>query len=298
MCSTHASSPHAPSLAQQDAPFFAVSLNAVIVTATPEEPRILVLCTEQGRLEALPAGPLTPDHRTLEAGLRAWVEQQTDQHLGYVEQLYTFGDRSRTGPDRAVAPQGLAIAYLALVREARPAGSMQAGWQNWHRYFPWEDWREGRPGILEPIRQKLLAWAALAPTDAARRLRRERTEPAWCTDQGSGRTGPNPGPDYAMRTEFGRPRSCMRLRTWAATSTSVARRSSVCARNRSPSTCFHLAMAPSARARFVCPDALCQALRPCSAICWRWRSRCVGACSAVWLGTAVARGGTTTAASE
>jgi hypothetical protein len=173
---THASSPHAPSLAQQDAPFFAVSLNAVIVAATPEEPRILVLRTEQGRLEALPAGPLTPDHRTLEAGLRAWVEQQTDQHLGYVEQLYTFGDRSRTGPDRAVAPQGLAIAYLALVREARPAGSMQAGWQNWHRYFPWEDWREGRPGILEPIRQKLLAWAALAPTDAARRLRRERTE--------------------------------------------------------------------------------------------------------------------------
>src|SRR4051794_30468332 len=35
---------------------------------------------------------------------------------------------------------------------------------------------------------------------------------------------------------------------------------------------------------------------PCSAMCWRWRSRCVGACSAVWLGTAVARGGTTTGA--
>lgn len=101
---THASSPHAPSLAQQDAPLFAVSLNAVIVAATPEEPRILVLRTEHGRLEALPAGPLTPYHRTLEAGLRAWVEQQTDQHLGYVEQLYTFGDRSRTETDGAVAP--------------------------------------------------------------------------------------------------------------------------------------------------------------------------------------------------
>src|SRR3954453_7496770 len=43
----------------------------------------------------------------------------------------------------------------------------------------------------------------------------------------------------------------MRLRTWTATSTSVARRSSVCARNRSPITCFHLAMAASARARVV-----------------------------------------------
>src|SRR5215213_9231004 len=65
----------------------------------------------------------------------------------------------------------------------------------------------------------------------------------------------------------------MRLSTWTATSTSVARRSSVCARNRSPSTCFHLAMAASARARFVDPDALCQAIRPCSAMRWRWRAR-------------------------
>jgi hypothetical protein len=38
-------------------------------------------------------------------------------------------------------------------------------------------------------------------------------------------------------------------------------------------------------------------IRPCSATHWRWRSRCVGALSAVSLGTAVARGGTTTAAS-
>src|SRR3954466_10453573 len=86
----------------------------------------------------------------------------------------------------------------------------------------------------------------------------------------------------------------MRLRTWAATSTSVARRSSVCARNLSPITCFHRPMAASALARFVYPDALCQAPRPWSAICWRWRSRCVGALSAVSLRTAVARRGTTT----
>src|SRR4051812_22032412 len=78
----------------------------------------------------------------------------------------------------------------------------------------------------------------------------------------------------------------MRLRTWAATSTSVARRSSVCARNLSPITCFHLPMAASARARFVYPDAFCQAMRPWSAMCLRWRSRCVGALSAVSLGTA------------
>src|SRR3954452_12691802 len=69
----------------------------------------------------------------------------------------------------------------------------------------------------------------------------------------------------------------------------VARRSSVCAHNRSPITCLHRPMAASARARFVYPDAVCQAIRRLSAISWRWRSRWVGALSAVWLAAAVAR---------
>ena len=44
----------------------------------------------------LPSGPFNPNsHRTLEAGLRQWVEDQTQLSLGYVEQLYTFGDRGR-----------------------------------------------------------------------------------------------------------------------------------------------------------------------------------------------------------
>src|SRR3954447_12866078 len=37
--------------------------------------------------------------------------------------------------------------------------------------------------------------------------------PAWCTDQGWGRTDPNPVRGQATRTYFGRPRSCMRLST-------------------------------------------------------------------------------------
>src|SRR3954447_20180221 len=51
-------------------------------------------------------------------------------------------------------------------------------------------------------------------------------------------------------------------------------------------------MVASAQARFVYPDALCHPIRPFSAISWRWRSRCVGAVSAVLLGTAPERGGT------
>src|SRR3954471_15574353 len=56
-------------------------------------------------------------------------------------------------------------------------------------------------------------------------------------------------------------------------------------------------MAASARARQLYPDAVCQPILPFSAISWRWRSRCVGAVSAVLLGTAPERGGTMTRAS-
>src|SRR3954452_22700616 len=95
-----------------------------------------------------------------------------------------------------------------------------------------------------------------------------------------------------MRTYFGRPRSSMRFRTWAATSISVARRSSVCERSSSPITRLNRPMVASARARQLYPDAFCHPMRPFSAMSWRWRSRCVGAVSAVALGTAVERGGT------
>jgi len=62
---------------------------------------------------------------------------------------------------------------------------------------------------------------------------------------------PPPVCGQAMRTEFGRPSSSMRLRTWTATSTSAARRSSVCERSPSPITCLKRAMLVSARARLV-----------------------------------------------
>ncbi len=52
------------------------------------------------------------------------------------------------------------------------------------------------------------------------------------------RTRPNPIWDQAMRTEIGRPSSSMRLSAWTATSTSVARRSSLRERTlRRHSTC-------------------------------------------------------------
>jgi hypothetical protein len=198
---------------QHHAAALSIGLSAVIVAASIYEPRVLTIGLQSGSLppgtrdpdaaEALPSGPLEAEHRTLEIGLRTWVERQTGQRLGYVEQLYTFGDRDRamadgTG-DAALALPALVVAYLALVREAGPAGSADAAtgnaatggasnggaatsgagngvaeWRGWYRYFPWEDWRQGKPALLDPIEARLEGWAAEAGGEPERRLRAER----------------------------------------------------------------------------------------------------------------------------
>ncbi len=162
----------------------AVALDAVIVAVSAEEPRVLVRLPD----EALPAGPFDPaGDRTLEAGVRHWVSEQTRLALGHVEQLYTFGDRERD-PRRVGGARMLSIAYLAFVRESAPAGSADARWFAWYRYFPWEDWRAGRPALVdELILPAVGAWAAAASGEERRaRERRARR----CT--GTRRAGWNP----------------------------------------------------------------------------------------------------------
>ncbi len=153
-----------------------VGLVAVIVAATDGEPRALTVQLPgqaSGRETGLPAGPLVPEHATLERGLRAWVERQTHQRLGYVEQLYTFGDRDRSAND-ANGGHLLSVAYLALVREARTAGLAEASWRDWYRYLPWEDFRDGRPAALDGIGRRLATWVEAASDPARRRLRADR----------------------------------------------------------------------------------------------------------------------------
>lgn len=146
-----------------------VELSAVIIGIAADEPQVLVVHPESGKLEGLPSGPLESAHRTLGAGLRSWVERQTGQLLGYVEQLYTFGDRNRTRGGRT-----LSIGYLTLVRELKPARYAGAAWRSAYRYFPWEDWRAGRPLVLVQIDSQLRRWVADGSTAAERRLREER----------------------------------------------------------------------------------------------------------------------------
>lgn len=138
-----------------------LELIAVVVGLTRAGPHVLA---HAGPPPQLPAGPLLADHRSMQAALRNWVEEQTGRELGFVEQLYTFADLDRSGghPHRI-----LSISYLALTRLGRAA----PGWVRWYDLFPWEDRRDGQP-VAAALVEALLAWAAKDRTQQ----RRQRVE--------------------------------------------------------------------------------------------------------------------------
>ncbi len=145
----------------------AADLIAVLVAVTSGEPRVLTIQDQR----ALPSGPFEMAHRSLQSGLRAWVERQTRLPLGYVEQLYTFADRDRGLPDQRV----ISISYLGLARERAPGPGDQTSWQDWYLYLPWEDHRVGVPPMIDAvILPNLRAFAQSAPTASLRQDRASR----------------------------------------------------------------------------------------------------------------------------
>jgi hypothetical protein len=144
-----------------------LGLNAAIVSVRARQPQILVVRPGTRGIsewDTLPFGPFAPRaQRTLEIGLRAWVKQQTGLDLGYVEQLYTFGDRGRHAEPGDTASHILSVGYLALTRSTDEE-LLGSHWSPWYVYFPWEDWRKGKPEILTAeIEPRLKEWAARAP---------------------------------------------------------------------------------------------------------------------------------------
>jgi len=144
-----------------------IGLSVVIVAFDGQKPRVLATQRE-GNLSALPFGAFDPDqHRTFELALRGWVKEQTGFQLGYVEQLYTFGDRDRESPEAKlleVPSEGrvVSVGYLALTPEAeRLPDAFEASWRDWYRHFPWENHLAGRPNVIDTlIAPKLSTWAA------------------------------------------------------------------------------------------------------------------------------------------
>jgi len=156
-------------------PAIEIGLAAAIVAVEGETPQILVARRPGSELPALPAGPFDPlAHRTFEVGLRAWVREQTGLALGYVEQLYTFGDRGRSAAAGDIGPHVVSVGYLALTRGLAganaPAGD--AGFVPWYDFFPWEDWRTGQPAILAAeILPQLKEWARTPHADDGQQIR-------------------------------------------------------------------------------------------------------------------------------
>jgi hypothetical protein len=157
-----------------------IGLSAVIVAVTEDAPYVVVTRETPSASPGLPLGAFDPaGDRTLELSLRGWVKEQTGFDIGYVEQLYTFGDRGReapladikgAGPDRVIS-----ISYLALTPSRATLDGHGARWRSWYDFFPWEDWREGRPAVIdEVIAPQLKRWAqgvSVSETIAARRSR-------------------------------------------------------------------------------------------------------------------------------
>jgi len=149
-----------------------VELVPVIVSVDANTPKVLTLRGKSGL--ALPAGYLDDSlDRTLEQGVRRLVAKEVGISVRYFEQLYTFGNRERARGHRA-----LAVAYLALARFQPLEGPGNPEWTSYYELFPWEDWREGRPHVIDDVIVPALeSWLATSPSD----LLPTRTERAELT---------------------------------------------------------------------------------------------------------------------
>ncbi|MFP6638639.1 MAG: NAD regulator [Myxococcota bacterium] len=167
-----------------------VELGAVAVAVQEEAPRVLVrragsIRESESRSvqrgfdvagDALPSGQFDPtQHRTLEIGLRDFVRDQAGIRLGYVEQLYTFGDRGRHPVEREGGPRVVSVGYLALSHSSVGAAPTGNNWKPWYAHFPWEDWRDAAPRIVaDEIVPALSNWANTGETPGEREIREDR----------------------------------------------------------------------------------------------------------------------------
>lgn len=143
-----------------------VELVASIISIADNEPVVEIVLSRDGRdTDRLPSVLFSPGSvGSLEDCLRRPVEQYTGHPIGFLQQLIAFIGKSQG--------TNILIGFLALVydtrRNARAIGtnrskSRNCRWQSCYLYFPWEDWRAGRPRIIdEVIVPELAAWARTA----------------------------------------------------------------------------------------------------------------------------------------
>lgn len=154
-----------------------IGLSAVVIALRDRRACVLTTSGEDD-LAALPFGPFDPVRdRTFERALRDFVTAQTGFRLGFVEQLYTFGDQGRDSPRATLGPERqreVSVGYLALTADASP----NASWIPVLDFFPWEDRRAGAAACVADLLRSLEAWAGADPR------RRNRVETLFATGGG------------------------------------------------------------------------------------------------------------------
>lgn len=164
-----------------------IGLSAVVIALRDRKACVLTTPGEDGST-ALPFGPFDPARdRTFERALRDFVTAQTGFRLGFVEQLYTFGDLGRASPRATPGPEQhreVSVGYLALTADAADAPQAEARWTPVLEIFPWEDRRDGAPACTGPLIAALNAWAEADPRRQARVETLFATTPAHRWNEG------------------------------------------------------------------------------------------------------------------
>ena len=161
----------------------ALTVDVVVFALDAEELRVMLIERDlkpfAGRW-ALPGGFVRVEETVDDAARRELQEESGLKDI-FLEQLYTFGDRGRHLRTTSEGPRVVSVGYLALTRAIGDLQAPDTTWGEWYRYFPWEDWRSGRPAALAPVEERLRLWAGQAATEAERRLRAERVGLAFAT---------------------------------------------------------------------------------------------------------------------
>ncbi|WP_446665613.1 NUDIX hydrolase [Flexivirga sp. B27] len=108
-------------------------LVAVVLAVDAGRPWVLAT----GEPPSLPAGPLTAEEDSLQAGVREFARERSGFDLGYVEQLYTFADLDRSSNGRRM----VSISYLGLARATITGSVRPTDWSALYDLLPWEDRR-------------------------------------------------------------------------------------------------------------------------------------------------------------
>jgi hypothetical protein len=149
----------------------ALGLDPVIVSVVDAVP--LVLTVVDGDRPRLPAGSFDPGRdRTLELAARRSIDEQVGVEVGYLEQLYTFGDRFRDPRETAGGPRFVTVGYLGLIGSPVLGAPANVAWIDWYSFFPWEDWRRGRSPMLDKnVVDRVRQWIRADGGDDSRRIR-------------------------------------------------------------------------------------------------------------------------------